>query len=181
MPSPGVRQARVLDSESIGVINTSAWRDRMPGILPTEFLDLLSPEDLAMSWASGILNPPQAGQLVLVAVDYEQGDQEAVRGYAAISPCADPDAAPDEVELVALEVDPAHRGAGHGSRLMAAAMDIAVSQGATSASCWCALDDAHRRQFLVSAGWGPDGAFRDLEIDPGVPLREVRLVTSLAD
>jgi GNAT superfamily N-acetyltransferase len=177
VPASGVRLARTPDVDGIAAVNVRSWRARFDGVLPAAVLDGLDPGDLAMVWASGILNPPTPAYRLLVAVDGPD-----IVGYAATGPSQDPDAEPDCVELLALEVDPDRTREGHGSRLMAAAVDHALGMGMTSASVWCPLADEARRAFLQSAGWGPDTAYRDVAVGPGDEdvLREVRLVTSLA-
>lgn len=176
MPSSGVRPATMADAGRIGAVNVAAWRERLTGILPAEVLDALSADDLGMVWASGILNPPTPRHLLLVAVD---GD--AVLGYAALGPSGDPDADDQTAELIALEVDPAHQRAGHGSRLISAVADVCRDAGITTVSVWCPVADEVRRGFLQSAGWGPDSARRDLQVGPedADVVREVRLVTAL--
>lgn len=166
------------DVDDIAAVNVRSWRARFGDVLPAPVLEGMDASDLAMVWASAILNPPTPGHRVLVATD---GD--AIVGYAAIGPSSDPDAEPDTVELLALEVDPDRTRHGHGSRLMAAAMDVAKEGGAQDAAVWCALDDQVRRAFLQSAGWGPDTAFRDVVVGPAETdlVREVRLVTDLTE
>lgn len=166
------------DVDGIAGVNVRSWRVRFAELLPADVLDRMDAGDLAMVWASAILNPPTPGHRVLVAVD-----DDVVVGYAAIGPAGDPDAEAGTVELLALEVDPDRTRQGHGSRLMAAAMDVAKEGGAEDAVAWCALDDQVRRAFLQSAGWGPDTAFRDVVVGPGDEdvVREVRLVTDLRE
>jgi GNAT superfamily N-acetyltransferase len=139
----------------------------------------LDPGDLAMVWASGILNPPTTGHRLLVAV--EGAD---VVGYAAIGPSQDPDAEAGTGELLALEVDPEQQRLGHGSRLLAAAIDHAGAGGLGTVLVWCPLDDEARRGFLQSAGWAPDTAYRDLAVGSAPDgsdrlVREVRLVVGI--
>jgi len=179
MPESGVRLARTPDVDDVAAVNIRSWRQRFAAALPPEVLDSLDAADLAMVWASGILNPPTPQHRLLVAVD--DGD---IVGYAAIGPSQDPDADGTTVELVALEVDPDRQRAGHGSRLMSAAVAHAESLGMTEAATWCPVGDEPRRAFLQSAGWGPDTAYRDLlvgvsEDGQDVLLREARLVTVL--
>jgi GNAT superfamily N-acetyltransferase len=180
MPVSGVRLARTSDVDDIADVNVRAWRHRFAGLLPDAALAGLDPADLAMTWASGILNPPLPSQRVLVAIH-----DDVVAGYAAWGPCQDPDADDATGELLALEVDPEQVGRGHGSRLMAAAVDLARSTGQTSAACWTLLADEPRRAFLQSAGWGPDAAYRDVVVgvdDAGeIVVREARLVTELGE
>jgi GNAT superfamily N-acetyltransferase len=179
MPTSGVRLARTSDVDDIADVNVRSWRAHYSHVLPADVLEALDARDLAMSWASSILNPPIASQRVLVAVD-----DDRVVGYAAFGPSQDPDADAQTAELLALEVDPDRLRAGHGSRLMAAAVDHLRANGMQSATTWCALADEPRRSFLLAAGWGPDSAFRDVAVGidstgEDIVAREVRLVTDL--
>lgn len=179
MPVSGVRLARTSDVDGIADVNVRSWRRRFTDTLPADVLSALDPSDFAMIWASGILNPPTTNHRLLVAVV----DADVV-GYAAIGPGQDPDTDGHTAELLALEVDPERTRQGHGSRLMAAAVDHARGDGMLSATAWCPLGDDARRSFLQSAGWGPDTAFRDVVVGQGIDgaevlVREVRLVTAL--
>lgn len=179
MPESGVRLARTSDVDGIADVNVRSWRARFPSLLPADLLAGLDARDLAMVWASGILNPPTPGHRLLVSVE----DADVV-GYAAIGPSQDPDAEPGDGELLALEVDPDRQRQGHGSRLLAAAADTARAGALTALAVWCPVADEPRRAFLQSAGWGPDAAFRDVQVGldaDGEPMvvREVRLVAAL--
>jgi len=181
MPASGVRLARTPDVDGIAAVNVRSWRQRFGEVLPEATLAALDPRDLAMVWASGILNPPTPNHRLLVAVE----DQD-VRGYAAVGPSQDPDAESLDGELVAFEVDPDHQRQGHGSRLLAAAVDHARSSGFDSLTVWCPVGDEPRRAFLQSVGWGPDSAFRDIVVgeqaDGGdLVAREVRLVVGISE
>ncbi|MBE7187494.1 GNAT family N-acetyltransferase, partial [Jatrophihabitans endophyticus] len=79
-----------------------------------------------------------------------------------------------------LLVEPRWGRRGHGSRLLAATVDHARADGITRAIAWVPEQDTASRDFLVSAGWAPDGLVRALETGAG-ELREVRLHTSLAE
>lgn len=179
MPESGVRLARTSDVDGIADVNVRSWRQRFAATLPAEVLDSMDPSDIAMVWASGILNPPTVGHRLLVAV--EAAD---VVGYAAIGPSQDPDTEPGTGELLALEVDPEQQRLGHGSRLLTAAVEHARGGGLDTVMVWCPLDDEPRRAFLQSAGWAPDSAYRDLVVGQAPDgedrlVREVRLVVAI--
>ena len=179
MPESGVRLARTSDVDGVADVNIRSWRQRFAGTLPAAVLAGMDRDDLAMVWASGILNPPTPMHRLLVAVESGQ-----VVGYAALGPSQDPDADAGIGELLALEVDPKQQREGHGSRLMAAVVDHARAAGMTELSAWCPLADEPRRAFLQAAGWGPDTAYRDLLVgqEPDgadLVVREARLATRL--
>ena len=119
--------------------------------------------------------PPSAAHRVAVALV-----GAAVVGLVAWEPDDDPDAAAGEVRLALLAVDPPARGEGHGSRLLSAWADLAREGGAAAASTWLPTADEAHRAFLESAGWAPDGAFRELDLGDGTTLTLARLVTALA-
>lgn len=175
-----VRLARTSDVDDVADVQVRAWRASYAGILPSAFLDALDPSDIALEWGRALLNPGP-GRL-LVATDGEG----TVVGAASASPSPDPDAH-GAGEIGLLVVDPQRWGAGHGSRLLAACVDLLVSAGHGDVLVWIPLEDAARRSFLQSAGFGPDGAYRDLVagVDPAtdedVTVREVRLASAIVD
>jgi len=74
-------------------------------------------------------------------------------------------------EFTALEVAASDQRQGHGSRLLAAATDIARGRGATEAQLWVlAGDDAHT-SFLASAGFAPSGLRRSLDIGGSIAIQ----------
>lgn len=171
MADSSVRLARTSDVDDLAGVQIRAWTADFGNLLPAESLGSLDASDVALEWARGLLQP--GGHRLLVAY---AGD--TLVGYAALGPSSDPDARPGSAEILALEVDPPHRGAGHGSRLLAAVVDTAGDSGLTELVIWVPLVAERRRAFLMSAGWGPDTAYRDLDTGAGT-LREVRLVAEI--
>ncbi len=112
--------------------------------------------------------PPSAQHRVMVACA-----GSTVVGFAAVEPAG---------ELVSLLVDPTHQRRGHGSRLLAAAVDHLRGIGADEVTTWAPATDPARREFFATAGLAPDGAWRELEV-PGAMagLREVRLGAVLTE
>lgn len=178
--SNSVRLARTSDVDDIAAVQIRAWRHAYSGLLPADVLEGLDAQDVAFEWGRALLSGDQ--HRVFVAVAEGSG---AVVGAASVGPAGDADLEGRPVgEIGALFVDPEHQRAGHGSRLMHAAVDMLRGVGVEECITWSALADEPRRAFFVSAGWGPDSAYRDLQVatdDSGEPLtvREVRLVTSL--
>ncbi|GEL94313.1 GNAT family N-acetyltransferase [Cellulomonas composti] len=151
-----VRPAVPGDERTIGAIQLAAWRIAHAQVLG-DSLDLLDAEAIVTQWATAITAPP-AGHRVLVACA-----GATVVGFASTAPVAAPGpaAAPGGV-ILALEVDPGHQRGGHGSRLLAAAVDLLREDGADQVLTWVLDGDAARAQFLAGAGLGPDDTVREL-------------------
>ncbi len=174
--SNSVRLARTSDVDAIADVQVRAWRQAYAHLLPSDVLTTLDPSEMAFEWGRALLSGE--AHRVFVAVAEGSG---AIVGAASVGPTGDPDLEGLTIgEIGALFVDPDHQRAGHGSRLMHAAIDMLRGTGVNECVTWIALDDEPRRAFFVSAGWGPDSAFRDLQIPSGdETIREVRLVTAL--
>ncbi|MSY17006.1 MAG: GNAT family N-acetyltransferase [Actinobacteria bacterium] len=177
MPT-GVRPARTSDVDDIAAVQIRTWRVNYSSILPAAELAALEPGDLALTWASGILNPPTPSHRLMVALDGSSGSDVLV-GYAAFGPNTDPDSDPATAELLALVIDPDCTRQGHGSRLLAATVDHLRASGSRTLITWLPLADELSRAFFIVSGWGPDSAFRDRVISEETVLREVRLVTDI--
>lgn len=176
---PGfVRPATAADASAIATMQETCWRHDYSW--PESIFDAVTASDAELAWARAVIAPPGPAHRVVVAT---RGGEPV--GFAGIAPCTDTDAEPDTVEIVAWEVLPTERGAGHGSRLLAALADSATSVGARALSVWIAAADDHRLHILRSAGFDSDGAHREIAYDdtdsdgPGgaspVTLRQIRL------
>lgn len=171
-PDASVRRARPADAGPIAALTLDSWRAQPAELLPAGGLDDVALDDLVADWLPAIAAPPSPRHLVLAALE---GD--VVVGYALAAPSQDPDAAPDgtggEVLDLVVRADRTRRG--HGSRLLAAAVDLLRGAGCTELLAWVAVGDDARLAFLASAGFAADGARRTLEGGPGAAaLRQVR-------
>jgi GNAT superfamily N-acetyltransferase len=160
-----VRPATAADVDAVGAVHSRSWRAGYADHLPAEVLTALDPAALAGAWSGAVTAPPSPRHHVLVACA-----GSTVVGFLACD---------DAGELVGLHVDPVHQRRGHGSRLLAAAADLAREDAVPALVAWCPLVDTARRAFLESAGFGPDGAWRELEVPGADGLREARLVAAL--
>jgi ribosomal protein S18 acetylase RimI-like enzyme len=126
-------------------------------------------------WSQAIEQPPSPAHRVLVACDGPR-----VVGMAASVPTAC-DNAPDAtaIEVTALEVDPDHRRSGHGSRLLAACVDLGRQDGAVEVQCWVPDSAEARAWFLGASGMAADGATRQLVGPDGNNLGESRWTATL--
>ncbi|CAA9321957.1 MAG: Acetyltransferase, GNAT family [uncultured Nocardioidaceae bacterium] len=173
-----VRVAWAGDAAAIAAVQVRCWRQRYGGLLPEEELAGMDVEAFTARWAQQLERPGDARNRVLVALE-----RNAVRGYAVLVPSPDPDADPvADAELVELVLDPDHTGAGHGSRLLHAAADTMRADRFTTARTWTRTTEDALRSFLTAAGWGTDGAHRELDLhgDGTITLRQLRLHTDLS-
>jgi GNAT superfamily N-acetyltransferase len=185
MADVSVRAARSADAGEIGRIQVATWSSAYGPFLPPAALAGLTPELAAAAWQDAVDHPPSPAHHVLVALE-----QQRPVGFAAFAPAAAapgdlPDGEPDEdgdaattVQLDPLLVEPRWGRRGHGSRLLAAAIDHARADGMTRGVVWLPEQDEVSRRFFASAGWAPDGLVRVLDTGSG-ELRQVRLHTDL--
>jgi GNAT superfamily N-acetyltransferase len=168
-----VRPARPDEADEIARIQLSTWRTAYRRIMPRRVLDELDQKWLAERWREAVEAPPSDRHRVLVAV--EQAQTSYVAGFAAIGPDDEDPALATFTELL---VEPRWGRRGHGSRLLAAAVDLWRSDGFRTATMWVYEQDAATTAFLTSAGWEPDGARRALDVDD-LLVPQLRMHTSV--
>lgn len=177
MVDVSVRPARPEDAAEIGRIQVTAWQSAYVSIISEPVLSGLDPEQAGVVWRQAITSPPTPQHHVLVAVEAEW-----LTGFAAVAPSDDLDPDDSEAQTTVtvgpLLVEPRWGRRGHGSRLLAAAVDFARRDGMTRAIIWLPEQDDVSRTFFGDAGWAADGLARALDTGAG-ELREVRLHTSL--
>ena len=171
-----VRIAWADDADAIAAVQVRAWREMYADLVPPEALPS-DPEPVAAAWRASLGKPDDARHRVLVALE-----RNRVTGFALTGPATDPDADPIvDGELGDLTLDPGERGKGHGSRLLQAAVDTLAADRFTRAVTWVIAADDRQRQFLTEAGWAPDGAHRELDLDGSgsTVVKQVRLHTAI--
>lgn len=188
MADVSVRAARAEDAAEIARIQVDTWRTAYAALLPEPVLAGLDASAAESVWAVAITDPPTPRHHVLLALEgqwrvgfaaFGPADAGEVDEAAAGDPDADSDA-DSTVAIAPILVEPRWGRRGHGSRLLAAAVDHARADGMTRAIAWIPEGDTPSREFLMSAGWAPDGLVRALDTGAG-ELREVRLRVSLLD
>lgn len=177
MADVSVRAARPGDVPEIARIQVETWRIAYDSILPQSALDSLSVETAAAAWERALAAPPTPQHHLLVA-----HEQQWLVGFAALGPADDlepQDPNPQStVALGPLLVEPRWGRRGHGSRLLAASVDHARSDGMTRAITWIPEGDTASREFLIGGGWAQDGLARALDTGDE-ELREIRLHVAL--
>ncbi|WP_029288884.1 GNAT family N-acetyltransferase [Cellulomonas sp. HZM] len=156
-----VRPAVPGDERAIAQVQLAAWRLAHTGALGAAALDLLDTDQVAGQWSAAITDAP-AGHRVLVACAGPR-----VVGFVATAPVPGPEGDAPGGVVLALEVTPDEQRGGHGSRLLAAAVDLLREDGADQVHTWVLDDDPAREQFLAGAGLGPDGTDRDVATGTG--------------
>jgi len=165
------------DADAIARLQGRAWQQSYAGVLPPELLAGFDAAAVAEGWRSALARPGDARNRVLVALEHN-----TPVGFVVCSPAGDPDCDPvADGEVSELTVDPAKRGQGHGSRLLQAAVDTLVADRFTRAVTWVMSTDDGTRRFLGEAGWAPDGAHRELDLDGSgtTRVKQVRLHTAI--
>ncbi|WP_432986854.1 N-acetyltransferase family protein [Dactylosporangium sp. CA-233914] len=177
-----VRPARLDDVAEITRIQLTTWRVAYRRLLPKHILDRLDEDWITRRWRDAIAEPPSPAHRVLVAVEQvdspgSQPESAYVVGFAASGPADDTALAPDEdhialdkafaatAAITDLLVEPRWGRRGHGSRLLAASVDLWRTDGFTTALAWTFADDRVTGRFLEGAGWAPDGTRRSLDVD----------------
>jgi GNAT superfamily N-acetyltransferase len=168
-----VRPAVPEDAAEIARIQVVTWRTAYRAVLPAAVLDEWDADAAEARWRTAVTSPPTPGHGVLVALE-----QNTVVGFAAYEPAEltggeRPDPAGPTSELSTLLVEPRWGRRGHGSRLLAAVVDLARGGGAARLQTWLLDEDRISAGFYESAGWAPDGWARTLETG-GAPLTEIR-------
>ncbi len=173
-----VRPARPDDAEELARIQLSIWRTAYAAIVPTRVVEGVADTFAVARWRAAIAAPPSPAHRVLVAQE-----QQWTVGFAAFGPADADDLAGDApndttIAIGALFVEARWGRRGHGSRLLAAAVDLAREAGNTLAVTWALEADTVTQSFYRSAGWEPDGTGRALDMD-GTTVHEIRLHASL--
>ncbi|GIH05985.1 N-acetyltransferase [Rhizocola hellebori] len=155
-----VRPARQSDAAEIARVQLATWRTAYRRLLPRHILEEIDEDFLRERWLEAIVAPPSERHRVLVAI--EQAAQEYLVGFLASEPAEEDHGVAAITELL---VEPRWGRRGHGSRLLAASVDLWRADGFTAAGAWAFDQDIATQKFLTSAGWAPDGSTRALDVD----------------
>jgi len=124
------------DVPDIARIQLDTWRQAYSGWLPAPVLDQITPADAERTWRQAVSAPPTPRHHVLVA------REQAWRvGFAAFGPAPEDGSGPVGV-VDALLVEPRWGRRGHGSRLLAATVEVMRRDGLRTAQVWVPEPDA---------------------------------------
>ena len=144
--------------------------------LPEGVRAMIAAPVIAAGWEAAVAEPPSPEHHVLVATTAQaDAANRTVVGLLGLAPTQSMDAEGhvDEagvqaVEVTALGVEPASQRRGHGSRLLAAAADLARQDGARALVAWAVRGDESISRLLSSVGMAPTGAHRVLGVGEGI-------------
>ncbi|WP_131103934.1 GNAT family N-acetyltransferase [Ornithinimicrobium sufpigmenti] len=174
-----VRTARPSDAPAVGLVQATVYQAELTGVLAPELLEELTGPRFAAVWRRSLERPPSTRHRLLVACAGPQ-----VVGYVALGPAEEEPGVDAERTGMVYDgaVHPDARGAGHGSRLLNAAVDTlrAGNDQLEAVTTWVRADAETSLAFLQAAGFAPDGAWRDRVVgEDGRTTREVRLVAEV--
>jgi GNAT superfamily N-acetyltransferase len=169
-----VRAGRTSDAPELARIQVASWREDLAGIVPPGVLtELTAPEAEAVwteRWREAITNPPTSVLVFFVGVVAGH-----TAGFASAGPATDPDLWPaTDGQLYELRVLPERTDEGHASRLLHAVADTLADDGFRTMSTWAVEADKGYQEFLVEAGWAPDGATGELDLGNHVAVLRLR-------
>lgn len=166
-----VRPARPGDAGEIARIQVATWRVAYRRLFPRHILDGLDEQAIAGGWRDAIVAPPTGGHRVLVALEQPASDPAYLVGFVAFGPLDEDHMTPGEAPspnvggITELLVEPRWGRRGHGSRLLAAAVDHWRDDGVGAAVAWVFDQAPAMGKFLGSAGWALDGNTRALDVE----------------
>lgn len=152
-----VRAARPADAALITRVQLAAWSVAHAATLGAELLRAVDTDAMTAAWSAAIEHPTTDGHGVFVAMS-----GTLTVGFAACAPVGD-----GTHEVLALEVTSQHQRQGHGSRLLAAIVDLVLAHGGTTLVVWVNEADRPRQDLLADAGLADDGTTRELAVPTG--------------
>ena len=159
-----LRPASPANALAIATVHVRAWQEGYRGLIASEVLDALRPEDRAARYTLGSVDPT-VPQTVVAERD------GVICGFATIGPCLD--AGPETGQLLALYVDPDAWGSGAGRMLIADARARLAARECTEAVLWVLVGNERAQRFYRIDGWRADGVDGTIELW-GVELFDTR-------
>lgn len=167
-----IRPAVPADAEAIGHIRVNAWRAAYGDHMPPEYLASLDPQANLAGLREALASPESRFELAVAECD------EKLVGFS-ISGSPRYAAAPDTLELWALNVDPRSWRKGVGKRLVQETLNLASLAKASRVELWCINGNLPAMALYESCGFVRTGAERTTTSLTGIPLNEVAYVHAL--
>jgi ribosomal protein S18 acetylase RimI-like enzyme len=163
-----IRSATPDDARGIAEVHVRSWQAAYQGLLPADFLSGLSIDRREAMWKKLVA----AGRPSLLVAELER----RVVGFCAFGPCRDEGAGPDEHELEAIYVEPAHWFTGVGRALWESSRAMLRAAGASSLCLWVLAGNERAIGFYRAVGFRCEQDMSRVSSLGGVEVREVRCV-----
>lgn len=170
---PLIRDMTLDDCEAVAKVRVRGWQSAYAGLMPQAHLDAM---DIAAD-AERRRGFFAEGNAVVNLVAERAG--LGVIGWAAYGPYREDGRLLAHGEVYALYVLPEQIGTGAGRALMAEVLTRAAAAGHPDVALWVLKENAPARRFYERAGFRPDGAEEDFDVD-GVAVPEVRYARALS-
>ncbi len=159
-----IRPAEPDDAPAIAKVHVETWQAAYRGIIPQEYLDMLTVQNRTMGWVR-LLTRERVNLLTLVSED----NDGRVVGFASGGRVrhAEPRF---QAEISSLYVTPRAQGNGHGRRLFMALSNRLAERQLKGLFVWVLADNPARGFYDTLGGQETGEITRDFA---GTPLREV--------
>lgn len=173
MSDASVRTARTDDLPAVGEVQAQVWRRAFADVVEPETLQAFEAAEFEQAWRSSLAAPPSPVHRLLVATELD-----TIVGFVAVGPVMQDGAHEGEAEILAGGVHPDHRGKGHGSRLLNAAMDTLAANDRSYVRVRIMERDTPVVRFLATAGFVVSGGYADrIVTSAGDTVREIEMHT----
>jgi GNAT superfamily N-acetyltransferase len=144
-----IRPATPADAAALGAMHAQAWKETYPGLVPDEFLALMTdPARRGASWAA-IIAAPLLPDGVLIA---EDGD--GIAGFVSVCPARDA-ALTTAGEVSGIYLLRRAQGRGIATALLHAGFSVLRGAGLGDAAAWCLLGNKAAERFYAARGAVP--------------------------
>ena len=166
---PDFRAATEADLPRISEIHVDSWNAAYRGLVDDRALDERTVEWRLKHWREFMDAPPEEHLLAVVEVEGE------LAGFLHAGRSDDDDVdRQTTVNVFALYLDPARRGEGLGSGLLAWALDRFAERGFTVATLYSLVGNEPARRFYERHGWTLDEGVMKECLGDGYPAPQVR-------
>jgi GNAT superfamily N-acetyltransferase len=141
-----IRAATADDAMALGAMHAQAWRETYPGLVPDDFLALMTdPARRGASWAAIIAAPLLPGGVLLAE------DGEGIAGFVSVCPARDA-ALTTAGEVSGIYLLKRAQGRGIATALLRAGFSVLRGAGLGDAGAWCLEGNKPAERFYAARG-----------------------------
>jgi ribosomal protein S18 acetylase RimI-like enzyme len=164
-------QATVDDARAIAEVHVHSWQQAYRGLLPDEYLALLSIDQREQFWVDVLTNRQSEVMLAIV--------KGTVTGFISYAASRDNAAKTRKAEILALYIDPVYSHKGIGKALWQSCRDKLNSDGYQSVALWVVIGNTRASEFYEAQGFRQESGIVEPFEMAGVSLLETRYVYDL--